>query len=160
MHSGREQVLSTVVVGARATPRYARGMLSAVPTKRILIVEGSDFRFELAEHFQTLGWRVSDRKNLKAAIDAALSDQPHVIVTDLALEDTHGYQFARSLRSVVDHDVLVIGLSGIGEEANEEARRSGFDAVFAKPIDVARLQYAVEASDEMKLTTKLPRLDR
>ena len=59
-------------------------------------------------------------------------------VLGLALGLTYGSLFARTLRSAVEHDVRIVGLTALPEELSEEAQRAGFDRVFADttPIEV------------------------
>ncbi len=127
-------------------------------TGRVLIVEGGDLRARIVEHFKSHGWDVRESATLHDAIAAAQLGQPHVVVTALALPDVSGFGFARALRVVVDHDVLVIAFSGDPESPIDEARGAGFDAVFGAPIDLDQIQLAASAGDEHRRTVKMPRL--
>lgn len=74
------------------------------------------------------------------AIESALAFQPHVIVSELRLPDARGYFFARTLRSIIDHDIRLVGVTRLSEQVFEQARDAGFDVVFAKPIDLDKLK--------------------
>ena len=135
------------------------GVPDILPSGRILIVEAGDVRAKIAHHFEDHGWQVRESATLHDAIDAAQAEQPHVIVTALVLPDTAGFGFARSLRVVIDHDVLVLAFASDPDSALDEARRAGFDAVFAAPLDLDQLELAARGSDEHRRTGKMPRLD-
>ena len=137
-------------------------MVNAVPDLqfigRVLIVEGCDVRARIVEYFKLHGWDVRESATLHDAIAAAQAEQPHVIVTALSLPDVSGFGFARSLRVVVDHDLLVLAISDDPTAALDEARRAGFDAVFEAPLDLEQLERAACAGDEHRRTVKMPRL--
>ena len=142
---------------------HFRCMVGGVPvlasSGRVLIVEAGDLRARIVDHFQDHGWEVRESATLREAIDAAQADQPHVIVTALALPDTAGFGFARSLRVVIEHDVLVLAIANDPDATLDDARRAGFDAVFSAPLDIVQLEIAARASDEHRRTGKMPRLD-
>jgi CheY-like chemotaxis protein len=129
------------------------------PTGRVLIVEAGDVRARIADHFKGHGWHVRESATLHEAIAAAQAEQPHVVVTALALPDVTGFGFARSLRVVIEHDVLVLAITLDPDAAIEQARGAGFDAVFAAPLDLDQLERAAQARDEHRRTSKMARLD-
>jgi CheY-like chemotaxis protein len=113
--------------------------------RRILVVDDNeDIRRDLLTHFRTLGWDVDVAHDVRTAIESALTFQPHVIVSELHLPDARGYFFARSLRSIIEHDIQLVGLTRLSEQVFEQARSAGFDVVFAKPLDVNQLHRHLE----------------
>jgi DNA-binding response OmpR family regulator len=134
------------------------GVPELQPSGRILIVEGGDVRARIVQHFALHGWQVRESATLQDAIAAAQADQPHVIVTALVLPDTSGFGFARALRVVIDHDVLVLAIASDPDAPLDDARRAGFDAVFEMPLDLDQLEVAARAGDEHRRTQKMPRL--
>lgn len=124
-----------------------------LPAERALIIDDEDdSRHATALVFESRGWTVETAHDLRSGIDAAMRQQPDVIVTELLLPDVKSLQFARSLRSAVDHDIQVVALSRAPLEALAEARREGFDLVLGKPLDTTDLD------SHFKRTTRLPRL--
>lgn len=125
---------------------------------RVLIVEGGDVRARIADHFKGHGWEVRESASLGEAIVAAQTEQPNVVVTALSLPDVAGFGFARSLRVVIEHDVLVLAITVDPDAAVDEARRAGFDAVFGAPLDLEQLERAASAGDDHRRTVRMPRL--
>jgi CheY-like chemotaxis protein len=65
-----------------------------------------------------------------------------VILCDLALgEDVDGYEVARRLRqSPLHRDTLLVAISGFNQDTDRQrSRAAGFDAHFAKPLNLADL---------------------
>ena len=109
-------------------------MVSSTTGQRVLIVDDDEVsRGVTALVFQVRGWTVGTAGDLRAAVDAAVQQQPHVIVSELLLPDVQSFQFSRALRSAVDHDIQVVALTRAQPEVFEQARRDGFDLVFGKP---------------------------
>jgi CheY-like chemotaxis protein len=123
--------------------KLARAASSA--ERRVLIIDDNqDTRRDLVAHFPTQGWEVEVARDVKTAIESALELQPHVIVSELLLPDARGYFFARTLRSIIDHDIRLVGVTRLSHQVFEQARLAGFDVVFAKPIDVRQLERHLE----------------
>ena len=70
---------------------------------------------------------------------------PEIVLTELLLPDVRGYNFARSLRSLVDHDLLVIALTRVPEEFHARTLMTQFDIVLRKPVDIAALHQRMVA---------------
>jgi CheY-like chemotaxis protein len=121
------------------------GAASSSAQRRILIVDDQeDMRRDLIAHFRGIGWDVDVARDVRTAIESALAFQPHVIVSELLLPDARGYFFARTLRSIIDHDIRMIGITRLSRQLFAQARTAGFDVVFAKPIDVDQLHRHLE----------------
>jgi two-component system OmpR family response regulator len=117
--------------------------------RRILLIDDNDDqRSMLATALRSRGWSVEIARNAKRGVDAALRSQPEIVVTELILPDTRGFDFARSLRSMVEHDLLVIALTRVSEQLHKRALAAGFDFVLRKP-------FAVEVLHARMLTTRV-----
>jgi CheY-like chemotaxis protein len=113
--------------------------------RRILIIDDNeDMRRDLIAHFRSVGWDVDVATDVRTAIESSLAFQPHVIVSELLLPDARGYFFARTLRSIIDHDIRLVGITRLSQQVFAQARTAGFDVVFAKPIDVDQLHRHLE----------------
>jgi signal transduction histidine kinase/DNA-binding response OmpR family regulator len=77
-----------------------------------------------------------------AALDAAVSFQPDVVLLDIGLPGIDGFEVARRLRLLPQtKDVLVVAVSGYGQdEDRQKSRQAGFDYHLVKPVDPALLQ--------------------
>jgi CheY-like chemotaxis protein len=114
--------------------------------RRMLIVDDNeDMRRTLMTHFRTAGWDVDVARDVHTAIESALVFQPHVILSELLLPDARGYFFARTLRSIIEHDIRIVGITHVSQQMFEQARVAGFDVVFAKPVDVDQLHRHLES---------------
>src|SRR5262245_18330814 len=82
----------------------------------------------------------------KEAMDLAAAIQPDVAVLDIGLPDINGFDLARALRALPGVPwIRLIALTGYGREQDKAAARAaGFDAFFAKPVDVPTLLDAME----------------
>ncbi len=107
--------------------------------KVLLIDDDVERRTSLAEALRRHRWIVETANGGRAGLDAAMRDQPDVVVTDLILSDIASLSFARSLRTFIEHDVVIVGLANELEALHSQARAAGFDEVFAKPVDVDQL---------------------
>lgn len=105
----------------------------------LLIDDNDDLRTSLARGLRSLGWSVEIACNAKDGLDAAAKAQPLVVVTELILPDIRGFNFARSLRSMVEHDLVVIALTRVAQELHGRALTSGFDHVESKPSNAEQL---------------------
>ncbi len=108
---------------------------------------------------QARGWDASATHDIKSAIDAAIRIQPQAIVTTVQLPDLTGYHFVRTLRSVIEHDIKVVGVG----ESSPETADAGFDHFVEMPLDFDAVgeMIAVVANDpqERLRTKELQRID-
>jgi PAS domain S-box-containing protein len=110
--------------------------------QRILIVEDSiGAAAALAELLELEGHQVWVAHDGAAALAAALSCRPEVVLCDIGLPGMDGYEVARRLRQELHlEDALLIALTGYGQE--EDRRRSkaaGFAHHLIKPVNFAAL---------------------
>jgi PAS domain S-box-containing protein len=93
------------------------------------------------------GHDVIEAADGQTALELMKSEQPRVVLQDLALPDTDGYALVGELRRLArGTDVSILAFSGFVSE-QDEARisRVGFDDIIAKPIAPARLVPLIEA---------------
>jgi two-component system KDP operon response regulator KdpE len=115
---------------------------------RVLIVEDNDeLRRQLVQSFIERGYAVEAVRTLKAALEIAKRQRPHVVVTELLVPDARSYRFADAYRSAVARPLTILAVTRLPQLIFDSARRAGFDEVFAKPVDVetliARVEHAV-----------------
>ena len=66
--------------------------------------------------------------------------QPDVILLDIGMRGLDGYETCQRIRRVLGNGVLLVALTGFGQEQDKEkATRAGFDAHLTKPADEAAL---------------------
>jgi CheY-like chemotaxis protein len=82
-----------------------------------------------------------------AAINQALDWQPDVILLDLGLPGTDGFEVCKRLRSSGLTRARIIAVTGYGEhDARERTRAAGFDAHLVKPVDATMLERYLSAA--------------
>ena len=103
--------------------------------RRLLLVDANDqWRVAWAAELATLGWIVDEAQDVRTAIDSAIRLQPQVILTNTHLPDANGYHFVRTLRGVVEDDVVVVGLV-TSTDVGDNIARAGFDFILREPFD-------------------------
>jgi CheY-like chemotaxis protein len=84
------------------------------------------------------------------AIELLRAHRPGLIVTDIGMPDTNGYELLRRIRAGSDRGapaVPAIALTAYArKEDREAALAAGFSAHVPKPVDAAVLVAAVEAA--------------
>jgi CheY-like chemotaxis protein len=108
----------------------------------VLIVEDSpDTLALLSTIFTNEGANVTAVSSATDALDAAANKKPNLIISDIGMPGTDGYQFLEELRSLPEmSQIPAIAISGYaGQEDRQRALKAGYAALVAKPIDVEGL---------------------
>ena len=105
---------------------------------RILVVDDNqDSAESLAMLLSLSGHSVRTANDGLAALEAARSFRPRVVLMDLGMPRLNGYEAARAIRAEEwGRDVMLVALTGWGQE--EDKRRTaeaGFNAHLTKPVD-------------------------
>jgi signal transduction histidine kinase/ActR/RegA family two-component response regulator len=152
--SGGSKQGSTFVVRLPAATSSALRTGTDVPSAtvsgaragRVLVVDDNHDALEmLLDAFKQAEIEAVGAGTAKQAMDLAISVQPSVAVLDIGLPDTNGFDLARALRALPGGAwIRLIAVTGYGREQDKAAARAaGFDAFFAKPVDVPTLLDAV-----------------
>ncbi len=76
----------------------------------------------------------------ESAIAMLQEYEPEVILLDIGMRGLDGYETCQRIRRVLGNRVLVVALTGFGQEQDKEkATRAGFDAHLTKPANGAAL---------------------
>jgi len=76
----------------------------------------------------------------ESAIAMLQGYEPEVILLDIGMRGLDGYETCQRIRRVLGNRVLVVALTGFGQEQDKEkATRAGFDAHLTKPANSAAL---------------------
>ena len=110
---------------------------SPPPHARILVVDDNeDAANSLATLLEVMGYEVRTAYDGPEAITAADEFCPRVALLDIGLPRLSGYDIARHVRERRGSDVLLVAITGWGqEEDRRRAREAGFDHHFTKPAD-------------------------
>jgi CheY-like chemotaxis protein len=112
-------------------------------TLRILVVEDEVATAEMLGMLLELwGHTVQTVHDGPAALAAASTFRPEVVLCDIGLPAMNGYQLARQLRQQEGlNKAVLIAITGYGqEEDRRRAREAGFDHHVIKPVDPAALE--------------------
>jgi CheY-like chemotaxis protein len=121
----RGSAFGTVSIVARAKPR-------------ILIVEDNqDAADVLGQLLGEAGYEIRTAGSAAAALAADL-DSIDLVISDIGLPDTSGWELMRRIR--VGHSLKGVALSGNGTEAEIRAsQEAGFSAHLTKPVEFEQL---------------------
>jgi len=125
-------------------------------TRLVLLGADDELRDLWRDELVARGHTVHAAHDLTAAIKLAQQHQPRVVLTTVRLPNLNGFHFVRSLRSVVDDDVKIIGVT---EAVTPELSTGGFDLIVTQPIDFRALETTLSAfgddPGEHKRTTRM-----
>ncbi len=116
---------------------------------RVLVVDDSpDTLAVLKTMMEAAGYQVETASSAHSAVGAAASFKPDIIISDLGMPDTDGFELLRTLREDSGlADTPVIALTGYAMQVDRDATlHAGFAAHLAKPIEQAAL---VSTLDEL-----------
>jgi len=122
----------------KAEPEKASSLLGV----EVLIVEDSEDTLTLLSTiFRKEGAKVTTASSANEALDSVASKRPNLIVSDIGMPDTDGYQFIRQVKGLPGMDeVPAIAISGYAsDEDRERALKVGYLALVPKPIDLDHL---------------------
>jgi CheY-like chemotaxis protein len=115
---------------------------------RVLVVDDCpDTRATLRTLLGLWGFEVFEAADGPAALRAARTCRPGVVLLDLAMPGLDGYEVARRLRRMPDlGGALLIAVSGYGREQDvARAQAAGFDHHLLKPADPEDLERLLTA---------------
>jgi PAS domain S-box-containing protein len=111
-------------------------------SRRFLVVDDNiDATDSQAALLRLLGHQVETAYSGAVALEKARAFRPEIVLLDLGMPGMDGFEVARRLRAMREgREVLLVAQTGWGqEEDRRRTREAGFDAHFAKPLDMAAL---------------------
>jgi signal transduction histidine kinase/CheY-like chemotaxis protein len=114
--------------------------------RRVLVVEDmEDARESLRALLEMEGHEVDLAADGPQALLKLKSFRPDVALIDIGLPGMNGYEVAREARAAGGDEVVLVALTGYGQEADRrEALEAGFDLHLTKPITLADLNQALD----------------
>ncbi|MGV0951294.1 MAG: response regulator [Azonexus sp.] len=116
--------------------------------RRILVVDDHhDCAQSLALLLQLLGHEVEIASDGLAAVTAAESFRPDVILLDIKMPGFNGYDVCKNIRAQPwGKGVFIIALTGLAQErSRDQAQSAGFDSYLVKPFELTNLLQEIEA---------------
>lgn len=122
---------------AAGEPRHAAGTALALAPRRVLVVEDiPDAAEMLRVMLDLMGHDVRVAADGVQAVAIAGEYQPDVVLLDIGMPRMDGYKAARQIRSALGPGVLLVALTGWGQDEDQRrARDAGFDHHLTKPAE-------------------------
>lgn len=142
-----------------------RKRIKAKSVRQILVVDDTHAGVvTLSKLLERMGQKVRTAHDAQTALRSALEERPDLVISDIAMPHTNGYELARRLRLEKDLEgITLVALTGYGREADKKkAKESGFDHHLVKPVSVQALQEILDslpdpAPTQESRTKRLPR---
>jgi PAS domain S-box-containing protein len=114
----------------------------SVTPRRILVVDDNrDAAISLSMLLKISGHVTQVAHDGLEALDAFAAFTPDVVLLDIGLPKLNGYEVARRIRDGLHNGVVLVALTGWGqEEDRRKSREAGFDAHLIKPVEFAALK--------------------
>ena len=116
--------------------------VAALPRRRILVVDDNvDAADALAELLRDYGHDVRAVHDGPSAIEQAALHRPDIVLLDIGMPGSDGYEVARRMRSELGLKATLVALTGYGEARHRRlSRDAGFDQHVTKPVDIRKLE--------------------
>jgi phosphoribosyl 1,2-cyclic phosphodiesterase len=116
--------------------------------KKILLIDDEQvFRVLLQSELEKNGWQVLEASDGEEGLKMALQERPQVVVCDLLMPRTNGYQVVRTLRAQPDlfpgGKIIVTSSSGYDSD-RRNALQAGADEYLVKPVKPGQLLKVLE----------------
>jgi CheY-like chemotaxis protein len=108
----------------------------AAPVRVLVADDNRDAADSLQRVLALYGHEVRVAYDGASALRIGREFRPRVAVLDIAMPGSNGYEVARAIRTQQGRDVMLVALTGWGQEADRKrAMESGFDYHLVKPVD-------------------------
>ena len=138
-----------ITPGSDTDPTAQTGRV--LPARVLVADDNADMREYLARLLRTAGYQVTMVTDGQAALDAAQTDAPDLVISDVMMPRLDGLELVAALRADArTAAVPVLLLSArAGQEASIEGLRAGADDYLIKPFSAAELLARARASVEL-----------
>ena len=109
--------------------------------RRVLVVDDvADTAESMVELLESWGHAARAAYDGSSALEAVRGFAPDTVLLDIGLPGMNGHEVARRLREEHGASLLLVALTGYGQESDrEQACRAGFDHHMTKPVDLRAL---------------------
>ena len=138
---GSEFVIQLPLATTQLVPATERRADEQRLERRILVIDDNqDAANATAMLIEDMGGDARVAYDGESALAMLQEYQPEVILLDIGMRGLDGYETCQRIRRVLGNRVLLVALTGFGQEQDKEkATRAGFDAHLTKPADEAAL---------------------
>ena len=126
--------------------RRAPGRSGIVSKKRVLIVDGNELNLELASFLLTRdGLQVATALDGESALAQVAAFRPDLVLMDIQLPQTDGFELTRRLRAdPATRGLVIVAFTAYAMKGDEaRLRAAGCDGDIAKPINLATFAWEV-----------------
>jgi PAS domain S-box-containing protein len=109
----------------------------ATGRRRVLIIEDNDDARRMLRHLlDHAGHEVHEASEGDDGLSRALALAPDAVIVDIGLPGLDGYAIARRLREAGPPGLLLVAVTGYGQDGDRRrSREAGFDVHLTKPVD-------------------------
>jgi PAS domain S-box-containing protein len=137
---GRGSTFTVRLPAARAPGMAAEEPAPArrsIGRRRVLIIEDNDDARRMLRHLlDHAGHEVHEASEGAEGLTRALALAPDAVIVDIGLPGVDGYSIARRLRQEGPPGLLLVAVTGYGQEGDRRrSREAGFDVHLTKPVD-------------------------
>ncbi len=129
-------------VVAPATTTEPKIIGYAGPRRKILVIDDQATNRNLLVNMLTpLGFELAEFDNGQEALQGAAQWQPDLVLLDLLMPGTDGFEVARGIRtSAIVHRLVIIAVSAsVFESVKQKSRDAGCDDFLSKPVQMKHL---------------------
>lgn len=117
-----------------------RKSVSATSHRILVVDDNRDAAESVAALLRMWGHEVMVAYEADAALAMAAEAMPSVVLLDIGLPNTDGYEVCRRLRQHGMTNSRIIAMTGYGQERDRNrSRQAGFDAHTVKPVAIAEI---------------------
>ena len=112
--------------------------------KILIIDDDTHLRESLAEVLDMEGFTCYEAGNAKGGIDSAKKNKPDVVIMDIQLPDSSGFQICQELRKFSKEFILIM-MTGrfLSSEEKTQGLSLGADEYLTKPFDIQELSIRI-----------------
>jgi CheY-like chemotaxis protein len=145
------------VVGANGEvkpPSVGRSRKRDTRKRHLLLVDDHrDTCVGMKMMLERRGYSITIAHSADQAVEQTQANEFDLVISDIGLPDRSGYELMRELRA--SKGLLGIALSGFGSEQDvTKAREAGFSEHLTKPINFDRLEEAIHALLDSRVTSR------
>ncbi|MEF3280375.1 MAG: response regulator transcription factor [Elusimicrobiota bacterium] len=114
--------------------------------KKVLVVDDdANLRESLSESLELEGFKCFEAKNAKEGFDLAKKHMPDVVIMDIQLPDSIGFQLCQDIRKI-SKDIVIIMMSGrfLSSDEKTQGFTLGADEYITKPFDIQELSIRIK----------------
>lgn len=110
--------------------------------RRIVVVDDNvDSADIMAMYVSTLGGEAKVAYSGEKGLAHVIDSRPDAVLLDIGMPGMDGYETCRRIREELGSEVLVVAMTGWGQEQDKQrAREAGFDAHLTKPVNMTMLR--------------------